>query len=103
MIYIYIVGIIVLFWLICKPNQTGTGKDQVKTVLALSVMLMLIAPFVGIIPLYFSIKAWIKQRKDNPLWEKEVKSAYIWVKRSAIIGIILMIIGLITIVLYSPV
>lgn len=95
MIVLYIIGIIVVLGIVCKPNQTGIGKAQVKTSLALSVILTLMLPFVGIIPLYFSIKAWIKQRKDNPLWEKELKSAYKWTKTSAIIYVILMIAGFI--------
>lgn len=85
-----IIGIIVVLGLVSKSNQTSTGKNQVIAVLVLSVTLTLMCPLVGIIPLYYSIKAWIKQRKDNPLWEEELKSAYKWAKRCAIIWAVLM-------------
>ena len=70
-----IIGIIVVLGLVLKFYQTSTEKNQIIIVLALSITLTLMCPLVGIIPLYYSIKAWIKQKKDNPLWEKELKSA----------------------------
>lgn len=85
-----IIGIIVVLGLVLKCYQTSTEKNQIIIVLVLSITLTLMCPLVGIIPLYYSIKAWIKQKKDNPLWEKELKSAYKWAKRCAIIYVVFM-------------
>lgn len=89
MIFI-IIGIIVVWRLVLKFYQTSTAKNQIIAILALSITLTLMCPLVGIIPLYYSIKAWIKQEKDNPLWEKELKNAYKWAKRCAVIYTVLM-------------
>ncbi|ADV44696.1 hypothetical protein [Bacteroides helcogenes] len=94
MIFI-IIGIIVALGLVLKSNQTSTKKNQIITALALSVTLTLMCPLIGIIPLYYSIKAWIKQRKDNPLWEKELKNAYKWAKRCAVIYAVFMFVSVI--------
>lgn len=86
-----IIGIIVVLGLVLKFYQTSTEKNQIIIVLALSITLTLMCPLVGIIPLYYSIKAWI----NNPLWEKELKSAYKWAKRCAIIYVVFMFVSVI--------